>query len=128
VTVATGNAVLLPMEPSDVIYVNAGVVAPPVHWLHALRPGGRLIFPWRPSHSVAIAALVTRSAAGFDLKPLMPAWFIPCIGASEAPDSSTPPGCNQAWQSRSIRLMSQNAPDETATAVYQDLWFSCAAI
>lgn len=127
-TVVTGNAVLLPMEPSNVIYVNAGVVAPPVHWLNALRPGGRLIFPWRPSHTVALAALVTRSAAGFDLKPLMPAWFIPCIGASEAPDSSTPPGCNQAWQTRSIRLMSQHAPDETATAIYQDVWFSSAAV
>lgn len=124
VTVATGNAVVLPLEPSDVIYVNAGVVAPPTQWLRALRPGGRLLFPWRPSQTVALAALVTRSAAGFALKPLMPAWFIPCIGASEASEGSTPPDRSQAWRSRSIRLTSQQAPDETATAVYQDLWFS----
>ena len=128
VTVATGNAVLLPMEPSDVIYVNAGVAAPPAQWLCALRPGGRLLFPWRPSQTVALAALVTCSVAGFDLKPLMPAWFIPCISASDPPEGSTPPDRNQAWRSRSIRLMSRQAPDETATAVYPDLWFSSTAL
>jgi protein-L-isoaspartate(D-aspartate) O-methyltransferase len=128
VTVTTGNAVTSPIEASDVIYVNAGVVVPPAPWLRALRPGGRLLFPWRPSQTVALAALVTRTPKGFDLKPLMPAWFIPCIGASEPPDGSKPPNRNQAWQSRSIRLMSQQAPDETATAIYPDLWFSSKAL
>jgi protein-L-isoaspartate(D-aspartate) O-methyltransferase len=128
VSVTNGNAVLSPIEASDVIYVNAGVVAPPASWLRALRPGGRMLFPWRPSQTVALAAMVTRTTAGFDLKPLMPAWFIPCFGASQLPDGSTPPNRNQAWQSRSIRLMSQQAPDDTATAVYPDLWFSSAAL
>jgi protein-L-isoaspartate(D-aspartate) O-methyltransferase len=128
VTVTTANAVLSRVEPSDLIYVNAGVVAPPAEWLRALRPGGRLLFPWRPSQTIALAALVTHSAAGFDVKPLMPAWFIPCIGASEPPEGSTPPDSNQAWRSRSIRLMSEQTPDETATAVYPDLWFSSTSL
>jgi protein-L-isoaspartate(D-aspartate) O-methyltransferase len=128
VTVISGNGVELPLQRSDVIYVNAGVAAPPAQWLQALRPGGRLLFPWRPSQTVALAALVTRAAAGFNLKPLMPAWFIPCVGASEAPVGSTPPNRDQAWRSRSIRLTSQQAPDDTATAVYQDIWFSSAAL
>jgi protein-L-isoaspartate(D-aspartate) O-methyltransferase len=59
-TVIAGDAVSLPIEPSDLIYVNAGVLALPVSWLQALRPGGRLIFPWRPSADVGITVLVTR--------------------------------------------------------------------
>jgi protein-L-isoaspartate(D-aspartate) O-methyltransferase len=126
VSVVTGNAVSLPITSSDLIYVNAGVVAPPAQWLQALRIGGRLIFPWRPSERIAMAALVTRSELGFDLKPLMPAWFMPCVGASEEPPGSTPPDLVLAWRSRSIRLTAEEAPDQTATAVYQDIWFSSA--
>ena len=110
------------------MYVNAGVLAPPVQWLQTLRPGGRMIFPWRPSKTVGMAALVTRTAPGFDLKPLMPAWFIPCVGASEAPAGSPEIDPNAAWRSRSIRLTAQQAPDETATAVYPDIWFSSDAL
>ena len=128
VSVIAGNAVSLPIEPSDLIYVNAGVVAPPVQWLQGLRLQGRLIFPWRPSKTIAMATLVTRSASGFNLKPLMPAWFIPCVGASEQPAGSTPPDRDSAWRSRSIRLASEQAPDQTATAVYQDIWFSSEAL
>jgi protein-L-isoaspartate(D-aspartate) O-methyltransferase len=123
-TVIAGDAVALPIAPSDVIYVNAGVLAPPAHWLHALRLGGRLIFPWRPSQKVGIAALVTRTGSGFELKPLMPAWFIPCVGASEEPAGSMPPDGALAWRSRSIWLTTEQAPDRSATAVYQDVWFS----
>jgi protein-L-isoaspartate(D-aspartate) O-methyltransferase len=123
-TVTAGDAVSLPVPPSDLIYVNAGVAAPPVGWLHALRPGGRMIFPWRPSKAVGIATLVTARASGLEVKPLMPAWFIPCVGAMAAASESTPVGANAAWRSRSLHLTAQRAPDATATAVYPDLWFS----
>ncbi|TNC07829.1 methyltransferase domain-containing protein [Methylobacterium terricola] len=49
VTVVQGDATELPLPDCDVIYVNAGVVSPPGRWLKALRPGGRIVFPWRPS-------------------------------------------------------------------------------
>jgi protein-L-isoaspartate(D-aspartate) O-methyltransferase len=124
VLVVTGNAVSLPIAPSDIIYVNAAVMTPPVQWLQNLRPGGRLIFPWHPSKAVSMAALVTRSARGFALKPLMPARFISCVGASEEPAGSTPPEPARAWQSRSIRLTTEQAPDQTVTAMYPDFWFS----
>jgi protein-L-isoaspartate(D-aspartate) O-methyltransferase len=123
-TVTAGDAVSLPVPPSDLIYVNAGVAAPPVGWLHALRPGGRMIFPWRPSKAVGIATLVTARASGLEVKPLMPAWFIPCVGASQTVPDSTPVSSHAAWQSRSLHLTAQRAPDATATAVYPDLWFS----
>ncbi len=56
VTIGHADAVTAELPPSDIIYVNAGVVAPPVAWLKALKPGGRLIFPWRPIDRVGVAA------------------------------------------------------------------------
>src|ERR1051325_5528453 len=87
-----------------VIYVNAGVVAPPGHWLHALRPGARMIFPWRPTPQTALAALITHTEAGFEFKPLMPAWFIPCLGASETSATDLLPDTAGAWKTRSVYL------------------------
>jgi protein-L-isoaspartate(D-aspartate) O-methyltransferase len=124
VAVTAGDAVSLPVPSSDLIYVNAGVAAPPAGWLHALRPGGRMIFPWRPSKAVGIATLLTARAFGLEVRPLMPAWFIPCVGASQADPDSTPVSSHAAWQSRALHLTAQRAPDATATAVYPDLWFS----
>ena len=118
------DAVTAALPPADVIYVNAGVAAPPVAWLDALKPGGRIIFPWRPAQEVALAMLITRSEAGFSVKPLMYAFFIPCIGASEAPAGSTPPSRADAWVTRSLHRTQDKAPDETATAIYADFWFS----
>lgn len=128
VTVSGRDGVKEPLPKADVIYVNAGVVAPPVAWLNALQPGGRLIFPWRPAEMIGIAALVTRMRDGFALTLLMPSWFIPCSGASEAEPGATVPDYESAWRAKSIRLVSQEAPDETACAVYSDVWFSSKAI
>ncbi|TIM81224.1 MAG: SAM-dependent methyltransferase, partial [Mesorhizobium sp.] len=58
VEVVAGDAVAGPLPPSDIIYVNAAVIAPPPAWLRALRPGGRLIFPWRPAQRIGLAVLV----------------------------------------------------------------------
>jgi protein-L-isoaspartate(D-aspartate) O-methyltransferase len=125
VEVVTGDAVALPLPASDIVYVNAGVVAPPAGWLHALKAGGRLIFPWRPSETVALSMLVTRREAGFEAKPLMPSWFIPCVGASLAgrrvkklPDRS------EARRTRSIWLIADRPPDDTATGIIGEVWFS----
>lgn len=126
VSVVAGDAVSLALPPADLIYVSAGVVAPPEHWLLALRPGGRLIFPWRPSGDVALALLVTRVASGFAVKPLMPAWFIPCVGASVAANAALVPDEAGARCSRSINLTRNKAPDTTATAIYRHVWFSAA--
>ena len=118
------NAVEATLPPSDLIYVNAGVVVPPVGWLTALRPNGRLIFPWRPSERIGLAALVTATADGFDFKPLMPAFFIPCVGAAAASSTSVTPDYSGVWRTRSVRLRGAKAPDGSATAIYDDIWFS----
>jgi hypothetical protein len=77
-----GDATSLEVPPSDLIYVSAAVVEPLEQWLTALRLGGRLIFPWRPTADVPLAMLVRRVMEGFEARPLMSSWFIPCAGAS----------------------------------------------
>ena len=128
VTVVVGNAALMPVPESDIVYVNAGVVAPPEQWLAALRPGGRMIFPWRPKPQTALAALVSRAESGFEFKPLMPAWFIPCLGASEASATDVLPDTTGAWRTRSLHFKRDRAPDESATAIYEDVWFSAGSL
>jgi protein-L-isoaspartate(D-aspartate) O-methyltransferase len=123
-SVTTGNAASMPLPASDLIYVNAGVAAPPVGWLRALRSGGRMIFPWRPSKTVGIAALLTAKASGFDLKLSTPALFIPCVGASEVEAGAVPIDAGAPRRSRSLHLTAEHAPDATATAVFRDVWFS----
>lgn len=124
VRVVHGDAVASSLPPSDIVYVNAGVVAPPAGWLKALRPGGRMIFPWRPTQSVGLAAMVTRTELGFACAPFMRSWFIPCVGASAASSAAKIPDRDQAARSRSIWLTSDRPPDGTATAIIGDVWFS----
>jgi protein-L-isoaspartate(D-aspartate) O-methyltransferase len=128
VTVTQGDATKLPLPASDLIYVNAGVLAPPSTWLQGLRPQGRLIFPWRPSDEVGLTLLITRTDAGFEAKPLMNAWFIPCVGgASTADGFVNPPDAHAAWSVRSAWLTSERVPDQTAVVAYEHVWFSSSA-
>jgi protein-L-isoaspartate(D-aspartate) O-methyltransferase len=125
VTVTHGDATMLALPPADLIYVNAGVLAPPRSWLQALRPGGRMIFPWRPSGDVGLAVLLTRVGEGFAARPLMGAWFIPCVGGVLVKDGfGKVPSLHDAWSIRSVWLTSDRAPDGAAVAVYEDVWFS----
>lgn len=128
VSVITGDATKLPLPPSDLIYVNAGVVAPPPSWLNALRPEGRMIFPWRPSQAEGLALIISRQQAGFSVKPLMNSYFIPCIGASDAGSCIKIPDAREAWSARSVWLSSEREPDETAVAICEHVWFSSAEV
>ena len=127
-SVIQGDATRLPLPPSDLIYVNAGVATPPARWLTALRPRGRMIFPWRPAELVGLAVVITLTDAGFKVKPLMPSWFIPCVGASDAEECIKIPDLREAWSARSAWLTSDREPDETAVAICKDLWFSSAEV
>jgi protein-L-isoaspartate(D-aspartate) O-methyltransferase len=128
VSVIHGDATELALPPSDLIYVNAGVAAPPPSWLQALRPQGRMIFPWRPSEQVGLTVLLCRASAGFKVKPLGPSWFIPCVGASNAEQCKKTPNSREAWSARSAWLTSDRKPDKTAVAIYKQVWFSSAEV
>ena len=129
VSVTTGDATRLPLPSSDLIYVNAGVVAPPVAWLEALTDKGRMIFPWRPSADAGLAVVLGRTGSkGFSVRPLMRSWFIPCIGASDTDASLRTPTRQEAGSARSAWLTADREPDESAVAIYRDLWFSAMPI
>jgi protein-L-isoaspartate(D-aspartate) O-methyltransferase len=83
-----------------------------------------MIFPWRPSEDVAFAMLITRGQTGFSARPLMPAWFIPCIGASDPLQSLKAPDRAGAQTIRSLWLTKDRDPDESAIAIFRDVWFS----
>ncbi|MGY5805133.1 protein-L-isoaspartate O-methyltransferase family protein [Rhizobium sp. LEGMi12c] len=128
VSVICADATVLELPETDLIYVNAGVVAPPVSWLQALRPEGRIILPWQANDKVGLAVLISRKEQGFSARALMPAYFIPCIGASDRAQSTRTPNGGEARSIQSIWLTRDREPDETAVAVYRDLWFSNAAL
>lgn len=127
VSVVTGNAAILEVPPSDLIYVSAAAAVPPESWLTALRPGGRLIFPWRPTADVGLAMLVKRVPAGFEARPLMSSWFMPCAGASSPKGNTLAPNLSTARRIRSLHLSSARVPDESAVAIYAHVWFSSAS-
>lgn len=128
VNLVCGNAVSSSLPPSDLIYVNAGVIEPPVHWLKALKPGGRLIFPLCPVQRAGVAMLITRKTDGFEAKPIMPVWFIPCIGASETAAGAIDPDIAKAWKARSVHETQTRAPDQTALITGHKVWFSSEPI
>jgi protein-L-isoaspartate(D-aspartate) O-methyltransferase len=124
----SADAVSKTIPECDIIYVSAGVVAPPVQWLKALKPGGRLVFPWRPTARVGLALMATRRKNGFAVDVFSQAWFIPCIGASDEAETLRAPSRDEAAATRSFFPVAERAPDETATAIYRDVWFSSAAL
>ncbi len=128
VVVETVDAVQAKLPAADVIYVNADVSAPPLAWLDALRPGARMIIPWRPSDGVGLALRITRRADGFAVKPLRPCWFIPCLGTSEEACQTPAPTWERAFETRSLWRRSDRRPDAGATAVYRDIWFCSEAV
>jgi protein-L-isoaspartate(D-aspartate) O-methyltransferase len=123
-----GDAVTAKLDRADIIYVNAGVIAPPAAWLKALIPGGRMIFPWRPSTDVGLTVLVKRRGQGFAMRIVGGCWFIPCSGASDARLSLKTPSPRKARASLSIVLTADREPDENVTAIYPEVWFSSASV
>lgn len=123
VTVHAHSGVGSALPEADVVYVNASATAPDVGWLKALRPGGRLIFPWQPSRERGAVALeVTRAPGGFRADPTMAVGFIPCVGAQDRAAKRI--GRAQAWETRSLWLTETRPPDESATAIFDQVWFS----
>jgi protein-L-isoaspartate(D-aspartate) O-methyltransferase len=115
------------LPEADVMYVNAGVAAPDPGWLRALKPGGRLIFPWQPSGPGGVTLLVTRLGRGFRAKPTLSVGFVACEGAAlhgRAPAISP----DAIDRTRSVWLNDARDPDGSATAVYDQVWFSAEEI
>jgi protein-L-isoaspartate(D-aspartate) O-methyltransferase len=131
VSFIAGNAAMLAVPDADVFYVNAGVLAPPVHWLMALRPGGRMFLPWRPAAEIGVALFIHRTPIGFAAEATTPTWFMPCPGATSGAlkeRKEKPPDLRAIMATRSLHLTAERPPDATATAIYRRLWFSSRAL
>lgn len=115
------------LPEADVVYVAAGAAAPAVSWLKALRPGGRLVFPWQPAAG-GPSLLVRRMPGGFSVRLMFEVSFIGCVGAEAAAMRMRGMPSRPFDETRSIRLRSEREPDESATAIYADLWFSAETI
>lgn len=91
VRVVHGDGTAMALEPSDVIYVNAGTVRPAKTWLDALKDGGRLILPLtvdvatKDGHTMTRGAIFLIERNGNDY---MAQWksetgIYPCLGARD---------------------------------------------
>lgn len=124
VTVHAASAFGRVLPNADIVYVNAGVLAPDVEWLRALNPDGRLIFPWQPHKGWGPAVLVHRQANGFSAHSLMNVGFISCNGTTEAVSDRSLPTEADLAAVRSLWVRSGREPDASAVAVYDQVWFS----
>src|ERR1700682_1432034 len=75
--------------PADAIFVNAGATHARPAWLHALRPGGRLIFPLtiaaEPNvHGTGFMLKVKHEGPGFAVGVISTVMVYPCIGSRGA--------------------------------------------
>lgn len=110
------------LPEADVVYVSAGAGAPDVAWLRALRIGGRLIMPWQPDPGRGRTLLVTREASGFAARLMAEVLFVACVGADRRDRRPVAAATKPLESTRSLRLT--GPPDDSATAIYADLWFS----
>lgn len=124
VVVHAASAFGRPLPPADIIYVNAGPLAPDPEWLRALKPGGRLIFPWQPLSDWGQTVLVTREPGGLAVRVLMSVGFIRCVGEITQVVPGGAPSEAGIAATRSLWLTADRKPDASATAVYDQVWFS----
>lgn len=98
VDVIHGDGSAIPLEPADVIYVNAGASRPAATWLDALKPGGRLVLPLTVSytteeqHTMTQGAvfLITRdlSGSGYAARCVSGTHIYPCAGMRDESSES----------------------------------------
>jgi protein-L-isoaspartate(D-aspartate) O-methyltransferase len=125
VTVHAVSGVGAALPVSDIVYVNASASAPDVAWLRALKPGGRLIFPWQPSgQRGGVTLQVTRTERGYAAAATMEVAFIACVGAMARPTAGREAQVGDILRTRSIWLKEERPPDKTAIVIYDEVWFS----
>ncbi|MEJ7667299.1 MAG: methyltransferase domain-containing protein [Casimicrobiaceae bacterium] len=126
VAVHNENGTDYSLECSDVIYVNAGVSSPPLHWLDALDLDGRLLFPLVPGKAQGAMLMITRHLRGYPAKFIANARFYPCIGAQDGA-----PGLAEAFirgdMSQVQAFRRDEAIDETCWYSANGWWLSKAA-
>jgi protein-L-isoaspartate(D-aspartate) O-methyltransferase len=88
IEVIQGDGSTTPLEPADVIFVNAGASHPAQTWLDALKLGGRMVLPLTVSytteqgHSMTRGAtfLIRRDMNGYAARCISGVHIYPCAG------------------------------------------------
>jgi protein-L-isoaspartate(D-aspartate) O-methyltransferase len=86
-----GDGSTMPLEPADVIYVNAGASRPADPWLDALRDGGRIVLPLTVRYTTDDRREMTRGAiflierqdGHFSARCTSTTLIYPCAGARD---------------------------------------------
>jgi len=114
------------LPPADVIYVNAGVSAPPLSLLDAVRPEGRMVFPLTAGMGPGVMLLLTRTTDDvFASQIVSPAMFIPCMGGQDEAQAQALMQALGTGGHRFVRSLRRTGdPDETAWLAGEGWWFS----
>jgi protein-L-isoaspartate(D-aspartate) O-methyltransferase len=126
VTVHARSGAEGPLPACDVLYVNAGATEPLEVWLHALRPGGRLLFPMTPADGTGAMLLVTKKEDGeYAARFLMQVQFVPCIGAR---NETTAQSLGEAFRNgnwNNVKSLHRSEPmDESCWVAGEGWWLS----
>ena len=97
-------------------------------WLRCLKPGGRLVMPWQPTPMDGRTLVVRRVPAGFAAALHGFVSFVGCIGAGTGDIRVRGIPGRPLAETRSVWLVSDRPADESATAIYPDVWFSADPI
>jgi protein-L-isoaspartate(D-aspartate) O-methyltransferase len=92
VRVIQGDGFTLPLEPADVIYVNAGASRPADTWLNAMKDGARMILPLAVVDTDVEGRTMTRGAIfrierhgdEYSARWMSPTSIFACAGAHDA--------------------------------------------
>lgn len=129
VSVVARSGIESPLPLSDAIYVNAGASRPVAAWLDALRPGGRLIFPFTPGLQPGVMLKVVRAddPAVMKVSIVSAAAFIPCCGAQDEREAVRLGEALRRGDVFRVRTLRRGAPDKSAWLSGEDWWFSTDA-
>ena len=114
---------------SDAIYVNAGANMVVRHWVEALKPNGRLLFPLLGESGWGANLLVTNTDRGYAARFVNRAGFIACVGAQNPEDGLDIDRAFASGRWDMVRSLHFDTPaDDTCWVAGQDWWLSTAAV
>lgn len=118
VRVIHGNGTLVPFDPADVIYVNAGASRPVDGWLDRLNDGGRLILPLTTHKGRGAVFRFARQATGFLARAVCRVEFFPCEGARDPESESALATAfeNERWREITRLYRGDDVPVESCWA------------
>lgn len=126
VVVRARSALEPPLPSADVIYVNAGVSAPPAPWPDALRRDGRLVFPLTAGQGPGLMLRLTRTGEDvYAAKIVSAVMFIPCVGGQDETEADALRRALATGRHGAVRSLRRSGePDETAWLEGNGWWFS----